>query len=217
MARKSVKLPREGASPMLCPHCDVVAQQFWTAATGNIYLKTNPQICQCRECDGISLWFHGVMLAPATGGIAAPNPDLPKEIQDDYNEARAVVGHSLRSAAALLRLAIEKLCIDLNKQHMKLDDHITTLVKNGLDEETALMLHAVRLGGNNSVHPVDQIGVTTSREIVATLFWLVNEIADEMISKPRRRAEALKLIPEDELARIAKNNAKALAPVAQSA
>jgi hypothetical protein len=176
---------------MLCPHCDVVAQQWWCSIAGSISLKVNPKLCRCSECDGISIWFLGRMLVPATGGIAAPNPDLPKEIQDDYNEARAVFTHSLRSAAALLRLAIEKLCESLNGRSLKLDDHIAALVAKGLDEETALMFDVVRLGGNSSVHPVDRIGITADRNMVATLFWLVNEIADDVVTKPKKRVTSV--------------------------
>lgn len=208
MAR-STKLPRENTTPMLCPHCDVVAQQWWSDLHSNIHIKPAPRVCQCRECEKVSIWYRGVMLAPATGGIQPPNPDLPPEIRADYNEARAVAAHSLRSAAALLRLAIEKLCVMLNGREMKLDEHIGALVAKGLDDETALMFDVVRLGGNNAIHPVDRIGVTANREIVGILFWLVNEIADDVITKPKKRAEAMQLIPEDERERIVKRNAKA--------
>jgi len=152
-----------------------------------------------------------MMLVPATGGMAPPSPDLPKEVQDSYNEARAVMAYSLRSAAALLRLSIERLCVELNGKPMNLDDHIAELVAKGLDEDTALMFHAVRLGGNNATHLIDSIGVTANREMVGMLFWLVNEIADDVITKPKKRAEAMKLIPEDERERIARKNAKAVA------
>jgi hypothetical protein len=212
---KSARLPREGASPMLCPHCGVVAQQWWSELVSNIVVKPWPKVCQCNECDKISLWFRGVMVVPATGGVEPPSPDLPIDVQADYNEAREVMGYSLRSAAALLRLAIEKLCVELNGNPMKLDAHIAALVAQGLDDETALMFDAVRLGGNNAIHPIDSIGVTANREMVEMLFWLVNEIADDVITKPKRRAEAMKLIPDDERARITTRNAKAVAKAGQ--
>ncbi len=50
-----------------------------------------------------------------TGGVAPfPHPDLPDDddkdhMKDDYLEAGVVVSQSPRSAAALLRLIIEKL------------------------------------------------------------------------------------------------------------
>jgi hypothetical protein len=212
---KSAKLPREDASPMLCPHCGVVAQQRWAEMYSDLGITPRPKVCVCRECDKPSIWYRGRMLVPATGGMSPPSADLPKEVQDDYNEARAVVAYSLRSAAALLRLAIEKLCVELNEGPMKLDQHIAALVAKGLDEDTALMFDAVRLGGNNAIHPIDSIGVTANREMVGMLFWLVNEIADDVITKPKTRAEAMKLIPDDERARITTRNAKAVAKAGQ--
>src|SRR5688572_6293298 len=115
MARSS-KLPKEGAKTFECPHCGVVASQWWSELGSGIRMTPRPKVCQCSECEKVSIWYQGHMLVPATGGVMPPSPDLPKEVQADYNEARAVLAHSLRSAAALLRLAIEKLCVELNRK-----------------------------------------------------------------------------------------------------
>jgi Domain of unknown function (DUF4145) len=205
----SARFPEQQKSPFMCPLCGVVAQQDWEELTNYMTLDENPYLCRCEECSGVSLWYQGRMLVPATGGVQAPNRDLPEGIQRDYNEARAVAAYSPRAAAALLRLAIEKLCVVLNQRSMKLDDHIAALVAKGLNEDTTLMLDAVRIGGNNGAHPVDRIGIATNPQMLRTLFWLVNEIADELITKPKRRAEALSWIPEDERTRITNRNNKA--------
>jgi len=52
-----------------------------------------------------------VMAWPATLVGPPPSPDMPTEILDDYNEARAIGATSTRAAAALLRLCVQRLCV----------------------------------------------------------------------------------------------------------
>ena len=204
----SDKVPEERASSFACPLCGVVAWQEWDELYCSITFERNPQLCRCEACRGLSLWFNGSMIIPATGSVRAPSADLPKEVQDTYNEARSVVAHSPRAAAALLRLAIEQLCVHLNGEGLTLDKHVARLVSGGLHNQTADMFDAVRLVGNNAIHPVDRIGPQENPEIVKTLFWLVNEIADEVITKPKQREEATAWIPPEERERMAKRDAK---------
>jgi Domain of unknown function (DUF4145) len=211
----SAKVPEEGADSFACPLCGVVARQDWEELYGTIEFKPNPLLCQCEECDGVSLWFNGSMLVPATGGVFAPSADLPQEVQDTYNEARSVLAYSLRAAAALLRLAVEQLCVHLNGEGPKLDKHVAMLVSRGLHKQTADMFDAVRLVGNNAIHPVDKIGLREKPEMVHVLFYLVNEIADEVITKPKQRAEATSWIPPEERERMAKRDADMAANLAK--
>ena len=129
------------------------------------------------------------MIIPATGGAPPPSPDLPESVRADYDEARAVAGRSRRAAAALLRVAVENLCIHLNGPQRNLDEHVGLLVAKGLAEETAEMFDAVRLVGNNAAHPIDRIGLDECPEIVQTLFWLVNEIARDVITRPNNERQ----------------------------
>ncbi|MCC2627790.1 MAG: hypothetical protein K0S14_1440, partial [Thermomicrobiales bacterium] len=73
-----------------------------------------------------------------------------------------------------------------------------------LHNQTADMFDAVRLVGNNAIHPVDRIGLQENPDIVQTLFWLVNEIADEVITKPKQREAATAWIPPEERERMSK-------------
>ncbi len=193
------------ASSFTCPKCGVLASQEWTT----FWIGTLATSA-CKECNEPTVWFRNQMLYPLTGGAPLPNPDLPDDVKADYLEARSIAGLSARGAAALLRLCVQKLCIALGEKGKRIDDDIASLVRKGLDERVRQMLDSVRVIGNESVHP-GQIDLRDDPELAATLFWLVNEITNEMITKPKRIAEAYAKLPQDQRDRIAARDAKAVA------
>lgn len=69
------------------------------------------------------------------------------------------------------------------------------LVNNGLDPLVQQMLDTVRVIGNEQVHP-GQIDVRDDPEMLQTLFWLINEIVDERITKPNRVQRIYSMLPE---------------------
>jgi hypothetical protein len=120
---------------------------------------------------------------------------MPDDVKADYLEARSVALISPRSAAALLRLTIDKLTTALGAKGGTLDDRIQDLVNRGLDPLVQQMLDSVRVVGNDTVHP-GQIEVRDDPELLQTLFWLVNEIVDERITKPNRVQRIYGTLPE---------------------
>jgi hypothetical protein len=133
-----------------------------------------------------------------TGDIPAPNPDLPDEIKTDYQEAKAIVSKSARGAAALLRLAIQKLCKELGEPGKNINDDIASLVRKGLPIRIQQALDIVRVIGNEAVHP-GQMDVSDNPAIAVSLFRLVNLIAQHMISEPKAIAELYSSLPPDKL------------------
>ncbi len=117
------------------------------------------------------------MVHSISGSAPLPNPDLPADVQEDYDEARAIMGESPRGAAALLRLAIQKLCVHLGEKGTNLNEDIANLVKNenGLPRKVQQALDIVRVIGNNAVHP-GQIDLTDDVQTAGKLFGLVNVI-----------------------------------------
>lgn len=88
----------------------------------------NAWVSRCFNCKGIAVWVHDRLVFPAKKAGALPNPDLPPEIRKDVEEARGIVDQSPRGAAALLRLAIQKLCAHLGERGKNIDEDIASVV-----------------------------------------------------------------------------------------
>ena len=140
---------------------------------------------ECYSCDAISIWLHDKILYPPSRYEIEPNADLNEDIRADFDEARAVLDLSPRSAAALLRLCVQKICKQLGLPGKDINEDIGTLVAGGLDTRVQKALDLVRVVGNNAVHP-GTLDLKDDRETAAKLFVLVNRIADDMISHPKQ-------------------------------
>lgn len=118
--------------------------------------------------------------------IPSPHPDMPEAVRIDYEEAYKVFSVSSRSAAALLRLAIQKLCQELGEKGRNINDDIKSLVRKGLPEHIQQALDIVRVVGNESVHP-GELNVQDDPALAHLLFGLVNEIIDDRIGKTKTK------------------------------
>ncbi|MXW47635.1 MAG: DUF4145 domain-containing protein, partial [Gammaproteobacteria bacterium] len=87
----------------------------------------------------------------------------------------------------LLRVSIELLCKQLG-QKGSLKDCIDELKKKGLSSRIIDALEVCRLIGNQAVHP-GKIDLEEEPDKVKFLFSLVNDIAEELVTKPRKIAE----------------------------
>lgn len=135
------------------------------------------------------------MVHPLIQSGPLPNPDLPEDIKRDYEEARSIVSLSPRGAAALLRLAIEKLCKHLDAIGRDLNAQIGYLVGQGLDPQVQKALDIVRVIGNEAVHP-GQIDMGDDARTAASLFDVVNSISERMITHPKHIDEMYERLPE---------------------
>lgn len=184
-----------------CPNCGAYANQKWfsiyyPSGTGGFREIEDLDLCLCTHCNEYSLWKNSSMLFPSSGNAPLPNKDLPGDIKVDYDEARNIYTSSPRGAAALLRLAIQKLCKHLGESGKNINDDIGSLVKKGLPIKIQKSLDIVRVIGNDSVHP-GKIDIKDDYKTVGKLFVLVNLIAEVMISQPKEIDDLFDSLPED--------------------
>lgn len=137
----------------------------------------------CEHCSNMAIWEDENMIWPKKILVVQPNTDLAEDIQADYLEAANVLSDSPRSAAAILRLALQKLCKQLGEKGDNINDDIASLVKKGLNPTIQKSLDALRITGNNAVHP-GELDLTEDTERVIKLFSLINFIAEKMITEP---------------------------------
>src|SRR5687767_5216027 len=183
-----------------CPHCGVLAEQTWS---GNIvcmyegklangsqgrtsYNLDNFATAKCRHCGMPSIWNNDRMVYPLTGNIEMANPDLPSDILADYEEAKNIFNLSPRGSAALLRLAIQKMCVHLGEKGKNINDDVASLVKKGLPTSLQQALDSVRVIGNHAVHP-GVIDLNDKPETALALFSFVNIICDYFITQPKKK------------------------------
>ncbi|TBB62464.1 DUF4145 domain-containing protein (plasmid) [Rhizobium ruizarguesonis] len=167
----------------------------------------NLDFTQCYECEKLSVWIFDRLIYPVTGEAPPPNPDLPNDIKADYLEASSILHLSPRAASALIRLCIQKLCIHLGQSGKNINNDIGELVAKGLDSRVQKAMDAVRVIGNNAVHP-GQIDVTDDRGIAESLLGLLNVVAEKMISEPKRIDEIYASLPPSALKQIEERDKK---------
>lgn len=158
----------------------------------------NINISECYNCSELSLWKCEELLFPKASMAPFPSGDMPDDVAADYREAAQIVDVSPRGAAALLRLAIQKLCIHLGCEGKNINKDIGDLVKRGLDQRVQQALDVVRVIGNNAVHP-GELDISDDRGTALGIFKLVNLIVDRMITEPREINEVYASLPDGAL------------------
>jgi hypothetical protein len=172
-----------------CIHCGVYARQVWygmrNVSGSGIYNNDSFRYCTCIHCKAESYWYQGRMIVPTAAPVQPSHPDLPEDCKADYDEARDVVARSPKAAAALMRLVLQKLMVDLGEKGKNINDDIASLVSKGLPVVVQQALDYCRVVGNNSVHP-GEINLNDTPEVAHSLFEMVNFIVDDRIARPKQ-------------------------------
>jgi hypothetical protein len=140
------------------------------------------------------------MIYPQASSAPKPTEDMPDEVREDFNEARQIVDNSPKAAAALLRLAMEKLVQDLTgDDDQDLFNGIGELVEEGrIDGRIQKALDSVRVTGNDYVH-AGEIYSPDDRDTALRLFKLVNVIVELTITREKMIEKAYDEIPENKM------------------
>lgn len=165
----------------------------------------NCYVSNCFNCHNVSIWIYDKLIHPVVGNVVSANPDMSDDIRRDYEEAGSILNQSPRGAAALLRLAIQKLCKELGQPGENINEDIKALVAAGLDSRVQQSLDAVRVIGNSAVHP-GKIDIRDDRVTAEALFKLLNLIVDKTISEPKHIKEIYDSLPENLREAIAKRD-----------
>jgi hypothetical protein len=192
------------AKSFTCPHCGVLARQYkWghqlEMPSQALYHEPNVsaaplKIAVCENCGKNCLWVGESYVYPDRSNAPRPNPDMPADVQADYQEAARIYNQSPRGAAALLRLSIQKLMVHLGQPGKNINEDIASLVASGLPVQIQQALDVVRVTGNNAVHP-GKLDANDSH-IAEQLFPLVNVIVEYRISLPARIQEMYDALPD---------------------
>ena len=189
--------PKFKLSVFTCPHCKTLSRHDWkeNRYQEDVNIQMNPNdktvvshssSARCLSCRAKTLWVDDKMVYPIFAVYPSPNTEMPESVLVLYNEAGEICGKSPRGACALLRLALQKLCVELGEKGEDLNTDVKNLVKKGLSEIVQQSLDVVRVVGNKAVHPGQIELDVESKETVDTLFELINVIVDYMIAMPQR-------------------------------
>ena len=138
----------------------------------------------CGECERYAVWRDTELLWPQRPDAPRALRDMPATVRADFDEALAVFERSPRAAAALLRLALRRLCRELGLPGRRIDDDLAALLRAGLPEPVVVSLREARAAGADAVPP-GLLDERDGREVALALFTALNRIVDRLIVQPR--------------------------------
>ena len=168
--QKLSKLPYDKYSRGKCPHCRLAAlfeeaditskhgvSWFQTKSGGDDVLVYSSQCPACRKpivyaktsSEGKE---YGRLVHPFNVARTA-QPEVPKEIREDFLEAAAVFPISEKASAALSRRCLQNLLTDRGYKKRDLNDQIEYALKD-LPTRIGENLDAIRNIGNFAAHPM---------------------------------------------------------------
>jgi len=202
-----------------CPHCGAYSTMDWgftNSYVKNVQERTRLWVVRGHCCRRDSFWWidqfetstpiKGYMIFPSATHAPLAHDDMPEAIRADYEEASNIVSKSSRGACALLRLSVQKLCEELGYTSGNINKDIGKMVEDGLPVQIQQALDVVRVVGNNAVHP-GELSKEDVDGIAMAIFYLINEIIEDRIAKPKRIAELYKKLPTGALDAIQRRDA----------
>ena len=183
------------ANAFHCPHCRIYAKQEWYNIAKGHLVEKSAGYCEdfledmllslCSSCGKYALWLDDRVIYPASSIAPWPLAEMPDDVKEEFLEARNVVNTSPRTAAALLRLALQRLTVCLGESGKDMNKDVANLVRKGLPKKVQKALRAVRAIGRRATQP-GMIDPEDDTKTAIALFNLVNMTVDFMISQPKK-------------------------------
>jgi hypothetical protein len=185
---------------------DVWAERGTEADRGIRYVVKAPWAqSKCQGCSHVATWRHEQIMYPHSSPIAFAHPDMPEHVLPVYDEARSVVKFSRRGSAALARATMEMLLRELDPdapKNAKLDQRILR-VEDRLSSGLVELLTFIRHVGNQALHvsgaPDDAVVLilnSDDSDPVEAIFEAINQLVDELKTKPARNRRLSEMVPE---------------------
>ena len=194
--------PAVNKKSFICPCCDVHTSHTWETwkehATSQYPDRVKLKLAKCYRCNIHSVWKGDRMIYPPKSLALKANNSMPADVKELYEEARQIYVYSPRAAAALLRVALEKLTEHLGETKGSLNTRIGNLQKQGLPDSVIKSLDIVRITANSGGAHAGIIDLTGAdgADIVNRLFKLVNFIVQMTINVPNEVNEMFGDLPE---------------------
>lgn len=202
---------RKGSSSFICPFadCRTLATHVWgkssrldslTAHSDYVARDLKPSshivAALCHACGKEVIFIDGMLTVPYESEAPGPAADLPEDLIDDFEEARRVMPVSVRGAAALLRLLVQKLLPRIGAEEADINKMIGQLMREGkINPKLQEALDTVRIIGNEAVHP-GTMDLKDNEATAISLFKLINYIVEKAITEPKEIAEIYATLPE---------------------
>ncbi|MGU9962796.1 MAG: DUF4145 domain-containing protein [Candidatus Halichondribacter symbioticus] len=198
--------PSHHSAKFTCPHCNLYAQQSWrrlkeyTVKVDGSITHTYIETSACLNCKKDLIWLDEEIIYPFKSLAPKADANMPPDVKELYDEAGVVGFHSQRAAAALLRVALERLTVHLGEPTGKLNTRIGNLAKRKhLDERAIKGFDIVRVITNESgAHDglIDLTGLDGAN-VIKKLFFLINYIIEKTLTETKKVDQMFGDLPED--------------------
>ncbi|WP_231567039.1 DUF4145 domain-containing protein [Frigoribacterium sp. MEB024] len=146
------------------------------------------------------------MIWPREADGPLAHRDMPANVRELYEEARLVAPLSRRASAALARASLERLLRTLDDEapaKARLDERIARLAPK-VSSALARNLTVLRYIGNDALHGTDEeaelvalyLDASSEAGIADVIFSAINELVDELITKPAEAERLFMQLPE---------------------
>lgn len=220
------RYPTNSNPAFICPHCNLKSAHSWeygfqetlkkieTSELFDDNLNYPRYLIQstCLSCNERAIWHKDstteeILYPIYIENIVEPNLDMPEHVRKTYTEASTILNDSPRAATALARLALEELLTSLEVKGKNINEQIGNLVQLGLSVKVQKALDALRVIGNNAIHP-GKIENLDNADSAKSILELLNFIVEELITKPKEIESIYASLPEGVLDAIEKRDSK---------